>query len=371
MNFRFLDPLAELEAFKRYCCEAEDFVRDYPDVSITAARKAVEFMVKLLYGSSVSREIQGMTVYDMLSDPKFTAWIGNDTLLRRFHFIRRMGNQAVHQGGLSQDDAMKTLAQLHVLAGDICLRLGLIRSYPPFDPALTEAAGDEPKVDQALIARFAGRLHNVFAPSQQRKKTEFIDGFISTKDMSALKKLDPSVKMEDTAANSRAAFQILAEYCARTLGEDNVLVNYHELCLYIAANGRQYVIAVRTGSCRLAVKSAAGDWLYLPGIDYVLYTDSVDAAVPVLQQFHVFTPQEFRDLWESIKLLHPVVSSGTAKRLKQVLGKDVMITIDEYADELRVQNIRTAHRKKQQIIKDTIAAMPTLENGGMEKMTQS
>lgn len=368
MNFSFLNSTPELDVFMRYCCEAEDFVRTYPDVSITAARKASEYMVKLLYASSISSTNHGMTVFDMLSDPAFTAWIGNDVLLRRFHFVRKMGNQAVHQGGMSEDDAMKTLEQLHTLAGDICLHLGLIKNYPPFDPNLTEASDDEPAVDQALIARFAGRLHNVFAPSQQRAKAEIIDGFISTKDMSALKKLDPSAKMENTAANSRAAFQILGEYFANALGEENVLADYHDLCLHVTVNSRKRVIAIRTGSCRLAVKSAAGDWLYLPGIDYVLYTDKVDANVPVLQQFRVFTPQEFLNLWEGIKLLRKIVSSGTAKRLKQLLGADVKITVEEYADELSVQNISTAHKKKQQTIKDTLAALPTLENGGMEKI---
>ena len=368
MNFRFLDSLSDLDIFKRYCCEAEDFVQTYPDVSVTAARKATEYMVKLLYGSSINSTYYGMTVFDMLSDPKFIAWLSDDVLLNRFHFIRQRGNRAVHHGGMTQDDAMKTLEQLHILAGDICLRLGLIKNYPPFDPKLTEAPDDEPTVDQALIERFAGRLHNMFAPSQQRAKVEIIDGFVSTKDMSALKKLDPAAKMENTAANSRAAFQIIGEYLANTLGAENVLADYHDLCLHVTTNSRKFVIAIRTGSCRLAVKSATGDWLYLPGIDYVLYTDKVDANVPVLQQFRVFTPQEFRNLWEGIKLLRKVVSSSTAKRLKQVLGADVKISIEEYADELCVQTISTAHKKKQQTIKDTLASLPTLENGGLEKI---
>lgn len=97
--------------------------------------------------------------------------------------------------------------------------------------------------------------------------------------MSALKKLDPSVKMENTAANSRAAFQILAEYIASTLGEENVLADYHELCLHVTANAKKSVIAIRSGSCRLAVKSAAGEWLYLPGIDYVLYLKGIGRIV--------------------------------------------------------------------------------------------
>ena len=369
MNFNFLDSLSDLDVFKRYCYEAEEFACNYPDISITAARKATEYMVKLLYASFVSNEISGMTVFDMLSASQFIAWIGDEALMKQFHFVRRMGNQAVHQGGMSQEDALNTLETLHALAGDICMRLGLIQNYLPFDPQLkTEAPEDEPVVDQMLIKRFAGRLHNVFSPSQQRVKKEMIDGFISTKDMAALKKLDPSAKMEDTAANSRAAFQIFAEYFARNLGEENVLADYHDLLLHVTSGKKQIVIAIRTACCRLAVKSVAGEWLYLPGIDFVLYTDKLDPSVSVLEQFRVFSAKEFLDLWEGIKLFHPVVSAGTAKRLKQVLGKDVKISIDEYADELRVQTIHTAHKKKQQAIAETLASLPSLTNGGMEKI---
>ena len=33
MNFSFLNPLAKLEPFKCYCCEAKHFVQTYPDAT--------------------------------------------------------------------------------------------------------------------------------------------------------------------------------------------------------------------------------------------------------------------------------------------------------------------------------------------------
>ena len=372
MNFNFLATCTEMEKLKCYCFEAEEFALSYPDISITASRKAAEYIVKMLYGSVINSQINGMTVFDMLRDTEFIRWLHDDTLLQHFHFIRRVGNQAVHQGGKTSDEALHVLESLHTVVGEICLRLGLIAHYAPFNPQLEcEAPEDEPVVDQAMIARMAGRLHNVFAPSQQRKEAKIIDGFISTKDMAELKKLDPSARLENTAANSRAAFQMIAEYLANMLGEDNVLADYQELLLHIRSNSRKSVVAVRTASCRLAVKSAQGDWLYLPGIDYVIYTDKLNAQMPVLEQFRVFTVQEFCKLWESIKLVRTAVSSGTAKRLKQVLGAETKITIEEYGDELRVQTIHTAHKKKQQKIAETLEALPSLENGGLEKILNS
>ncbi|MBR4081443.1 MAG: DUF4145 domain-containing protein [Clostridia bacterium] len=369
MNFDFLTSVPDLEKLSRYCYEAEHFAFDYPDVSLTAARKAMEYLVKVLYGTTISRDMDGMTIYDMLSDPRFTAWLDDPGLLRRMHAIRQMGNQAVHQGGMTQEHALAALANLHAVVSAMCLRLGLIASCPPFDPQLRrEAPEDEPTVEASVITRLAGRLRNVFDPSQLRGKAELVDHFTSTKALSALKKQDPAMKATDTAGNSRAAFQFFAEYLAERLGAENVLADYRELQLHITTGKKRIVLAVRTACCRLAVKSALGEWLYLPGIDYVLYTDKLDPAVPLLEQFRVFTAKEFLDLWQGIKHVRPTVSSGTSKRLKQVLGADVRISIDDYADELRIQTLTTAHRNKKQTIAETLAMLPLLEGGGLEKL---
>ena len=69
MNFSFLEPIKELAPFYSYCQEAESFALSHPDISITASRKAMEYMVKLLYGSAISRDIAGLTTFDMLADP--------------------------------------------------------------------------------------------------------------------------------------------------------------------------------------------------------------------------------------------------------------------------------------------------------------
>lgn len=369
MNFHFLNPCPEMEKLKHYCCEAENFVLSYPEVSVTFARKAVEYLVKVLYGSVISNQIYGLTVYDMLSDPKFSTWLNDPTLLNRFHYIRKMGNQAVHQGGTVTDDALRVLENLHTTVGEICLRLGLINDYPAFNSQLEyEAPEEEPTVDRALIERLAGRLHNVFSPSQQRSAIEIVDKFMGANEFRELKKSDPFANGMNKAANTRAAFQIISEYFANVFGAEQVLVDYHELLLYLKNGKRQIVLAVRTACCRVAVKNSQGEWLYLPGIDFVLYTDQLKAEIPVLEQFRVFTPQEFIKLWQDINHLHPVVTSGTAKRLKKVLGADVKISIQEYADELRVQTLSTAHRKKKQHITETLDALPALERGGLDKL---
>ena len=172
MNFAFLNQLSGMETFQGYCCEAEAFALTHYDISISAARRAMEYMVKLLYGSAINANLAGLTTYDMLSDYDFVRYINDRELLDAFHLIRKMGNQAVHQGNMSAQDALRVLEKLHHLAGETAIFLGLIKTYPAFDEALIgkterqepeagEADGREPDVEAALIEHFTGRLRSV------------------------------------------------------------------------------------------------------------------------------------------------------------------------------------------------------------------
>lgn len=106
MNFSFLENQQELSALRAYCNECECFVRSRADISITAARKAMEYMVKLLYGTHISLDIQGLTLFDMLSDYDFRDYIADQNLMNAIHHIRKKGNQAVHEGNMTPQDAL-------------------------------------------------------------------------------------------------------------------------------------------------------------------------------------------------------------------------------------------------------------------------
>ena len=92
MNFAFLADKVTLSHFYSYCCAAENLALTNVDVSITAARMAMEYMVKLLYGAAVKSDMTGMTTFDMLSDYDFVRYIDDRALIDAFHFIRKQGN---------------------------------------------------------------------------------------------------------------------------------------------------------------------------------------------------------------------------------------------------------------------------------------
>lgn len=371
MNFTFLESLPGLTSFYDYCREAEQFARTHPDISITAARKGMEFVVKLLYGSAVNQQFGTMTTYDMLADPEFVSYVDDRTLLNAFHAIRKKGNVAVHQGGLGQEDALETLEQLHFLAGETAVFLGLVEDYPVFDPNLipnesvskpAEQEEGEPQIEQSIIHLFSGRLHSVYRLSQLcpvEKKNA--DGMQTENPASASKEKKGSVV-------TRRAFQQFAESIADRFGDDNVSVDYTQQLLKMDLDGASIVLAFKVGCCRVGVRTSRGEWQYLLGVDMVAYTDELNDEVPILEQMRVFTPEEFIALWQELNHIQPKVSSGYRTKLKQVLGPDAVITIDQYADELKVQTLGTMHRKKKERLAQVLDSMPRLSGDGMEKL---
>ena len=91
MNFDYLKSFPDLKKLYEYCAEAEEFVLNKPNISATASRKAMEFIVKMIY-ISLTGEDYGMTVFEMVQDYGFQDYINDRTLINTIHYIRKMGN---------------------------------------------------------------------------------------------------------------------------------------------------------------------------------------------------------------------------------------------------------------------------------------
>ena len=144
MNFDFLKPFSDLRKLYEYCSEAEEFALSKPNISAASARKAMEFIVKMIY-ASVVQEDYGFTVFEMVTDARFVGYVDDPTLINSIHFIRKMGNAAAHDGSLKADEAVKTLEELHFLTGEFCILLGLVKDYPAFVKPGTAAPAQPPK----------------------------------------------------------------------------------------------------------------------------------------------------------------------------------------------------------------------------------
>lgn len=131
MNFAYLKNAPDFAQLYTYCCEAEDFALEKPNISVTSARKAMEFLVKMIYRAVVG-ETQGKTVFEMSTDNAFVSYLNDPVLLNSIHYIRKMGNVAVHDGTLTTGEAVKVLEELHFLVGEVCILWQLVPDYPEF-----------------------------------------------------------------------------------------------------------------------------------------------------------------------------------------------------------------------------------------------
>lgn len=181
MNFAYLKNASDFAQLYTYCCEAEEFALSKPNISVTSARKAMEFIVKMIY-SAVGGDIQGKTVFEMSTDYAFTSYLNDQILLNSIHFIRKMGNVAVHDGTLTSDEALKVLEELHFLVGEVCMLWQLIPDYPefvkptlqtPVQPEPTESPKAKVEVAPELCARYAERMRTTrFSVAHDRDENE-------------------------------------------------------------------------------------------------------------------------------------------------------------------------------------------------------
>ena len=141
MNFDYLKPHSDLSVLYQHCHEAEALASIFPTSSAISARKAMEFIVKLIYSGTIGLPSMGMTIFEMVTDPLFVNYVGDETIIHTIHIIRKMGNVAAHDGTLTVKEAVNVLEQLHFLVGETCILLGIEPDYPEFvDPSAQSAA---------------------------------------------------------------------------------------------------------------------------------------------------------------------------------------------------------------------------------------
>lgn len=151
MNFDYMKNAPDFAQLYTYCCEAEEFALLKPNISVTSARKAMEYVVKFLYGAAID-DIRGKTVFEMATDYRFIQYVNDQILLNSIHYIRKMGNVAVHEGVLSVDEALKVLEELHFLVGEICILMQVAPDYPEFEKPTLQAAPTVAPAPQAAPA---------------------------------------------------------------------------------------------------------------------------------------------------------------------------------------------------------------------------
>ncbi|MBR3817927.1 MAG: hypothetical protein IKJ41_02160 [Clostridia bacterium] len=373
MNFDFLKNYPEMNTLYTYCSESERFVYSYPDISITSARKSMEYIVKLVYGSAVQSDITGLTVFDMLRDYDFIDYLDNKPLVDAIHFIRKIGNQCVHGTSFESESSIEVLERLHFVAGTVCVLLGVINSFEEFDRNMltqttdttTNISDAEPEVSEQLIGKFAHRLSSVRRVSELKK--EIIDVHKNTKTMNKNIRTGKVSSGTDSGNNTRTAFQLVAEWLDDRDEILEIAVDNIRCIISAKINGKVINVAVKSGCPALAFKKADDTWDALGGIDYVLYATDFKSNIPVLDQLRVFKSDEFYKMWEDLGLIRKKVSRGESDRLKAIYGDDFKTDINLHADSITVQCF-TNSNKKYTALQNVIVNYPILTENGFKKI---
>lgn len=140
MNFDYLQAHGNLKVLYKHCQEAEALATLFPTSGAISSRKAMEFIVRLIYSSCIGTPAYSMTIFEMVTDQAFVDYIQDQTIINTIHIIRKMGNVAAHDGTLTVDEAVNVLEQLHFLVGETCILLGLETDYPEFVKPGTQTA---------------------------------------------------------------------------------------------------------------------------------------------------------------------------------------------------------------------------------------
>ena len=181
MNFDYLKPFPKLKKLTGFCADAEQLVYSRPYLSGMSARQALEYLVKLVYASKIA-PTDGLTMFDMVDDTRFSDWIGDKYIMNTIHFVRKMGNAAVHQGELTGAEALEVLENLHFLVGEIMLMFGVVEDYPEFVKPERKSKPVEPapapkpekiQPEPEVIAEFAERMRKtIFSTAHGRNEDE-------------------------------------------------------------------------------------------------------------------------------------------------------------------------------------------------------
>ena len=182
MNFDYLNDAAFAkfnDNLVSFCQKAEQYVFSDPEASVTNARKANEFVVKLCYSSFVDpqADVSGTHTYDLLTDPVFEQKFKDAVLMGQFHYIRKNGNHAAHGARVSEQVSLATFGVLFQVVGKIVkkylklnvaipayvapTRQTVVAPVTPVQNTPAAAVNAPVVVPNAIIAEFGPRMREV------------------------------------------------------------------------------------------------------------------------------------------------------------------------------------------------------------------
>ena len=135
MNFDYLKDIPELQSLYGDCRDAEQYQRCRPEDSATAARRALEKWVKIVYLLNAWDIPERSTLLELTTNEAFQNYAGEE-MLRRIHYIRKTGNIGAHGGKVTKAQSFFCVLNLYDVIGAFLKAVGRVEDYAPFNKEL-------------------------------------------------------------------------------------------------------------------------------------------------------------------------------------------------------------------------------------------
>lgn len=165
-NFEYLKGLNDFKDLYEYCSTSESFVVSNPEISASFSRKALEYLVKAIYQLKLGYVPRQATLYELVDNHIFASFISDRETMTSLHFIRKIGNLAVHNEKITKPQAMACLENLHFFVGEVLISLGVIDDYEAFDRKIEKSqeqakvVSDKPvEINEQVISKYLGKIN--------------------------------------------------------------------------------------------------------------------------------------------------------------------------------------------------------------------
>lgn len=204
-NFDIIKDINGLGTVYNYCTTAEDFQATNPMVSAMNARLALETMVKTIYRLKGWQMGERTSLLTLTTDERFEEFIDSADLMKRIHYVRKIGNNAAHASDfVGRRESFFAVLNLYYIIGSVVLAWQLIDKLPDFDKNL---------IPQSLTdSNMAAVPQQDKAEAETTKKSEVV-----------AKAVEKTSKAKPVTVNAQPAVSDLTEAETRRLYIDLLL----------------------------------------------------------------------------------------------------------------------------------------------------
>ena len=139
-NFDIIKDISGLATLHQYCATAEEFQVANPVISAQNARLALESIVKTIYKLKNWQIGERTSLLTLTTDERFKEFIDSPELMKRIHYVRKIGNNAAHVGGdagyVGRKESFFAVLNLYYIIGSVLLAWKLIEELPDFNKDL-------------------------------------------------------------------------------------------------------------------------------------------------------------------------------------------------------------------------------------------